>query len=288
MKNKERIDRKATRIAATESGLRKAWGQSLHVESLEARQMMAGDVSVSINGNGDLFVIGDGADNNVDISTDLITGDLIIAGNEGTNIVFDGESANTQVISLETDFTLGRNLTINMRGGDDEVRVDHLDVVSDVTAVLGSGDDTLDLSGFTSAVWISLGYSGTELWTKDTGEAITVTGPWREMATVTGIDHITGTGYDDWISGDAGGNLLDGGGGSDHFVFYDGHGADRINGFDALDNGEVIDLSAVTAITSFADLVNNHMTQQGSDVVIVALEALVRTNVALEHLLFAN
>jgi len=178
--------------------------------------------------------------------------DDFLSGDAGGNILTGGAGSDT----LDGGGGNDRILLTTSNAGD-------LDVIDG-----GPGDDTLDLSGFSSAVWISLGYSGTALWTKDTNEAIAVAGPWREVATVTGIDHITGTAYDDWISGDAGGNLLDGGGGSDRFVFYDGHGFDRINGFDALDHDEVIDLSAVSAITSFADLVNNHMTQQGSDVVI--------------------
>ena len=41
-----------------------------------------------------------------------------------------------------------------------------------------------------------------------------------------------------------------------------------IKDFDALSDYEDIDLSGVTEITSFNDLVNNHMTQDGANVII--------------------
>ncbi len=51
---------------------------------------------------------------------------------------------------------------------------------------------------------------------------------------------------------------LHGGGDTDTFVFTDGFGVDRILDFAAA-NAEKIDLSSVTAITDFADLVANHL-----------------------------
>lgn len=83
-----------------------------------------------------------------------------------------------------------------------------------------------------------------------------------------GNDRLFGGGGRDVLDGGKGRDLLVGGGGSDRFIFADNYGNDRIKGFDANDNKEKIDLSAVTAITGFTDLKNNDMTQIGNDVVI--------------------
>ncbi|MBY6054902.1 calcium-binding protein [Leisingera daeponensis] len=76
-----------------------------------------------------------------------------------------------------------------------------------------------------------------------------------------------GTGNDRMI-GAAGNDRLFGNGGSDTFVFANGFGKDTIGGFNALDNNEKINLSAVSSITGLTDLRNNHMTQSGNDVII--------------------
>lgn len=54
-------------------------------------------------------------------------------------------------------------------------------------------------------------------------------------------------------------------------MFSSSFGDDIITDFDAFDDDEVIDLSAIASITDFADLTNPgtaHMTQVGADVVI--------------------
>lgn len=55
---------------------------------------------------------------------------------------------------------------------------------------------------------------------------------------------------------------------ADTFIFADGHGMDVISDFEATNDSEKVDLSAVSAIVSFADLAANHATQVGGDVVI--------------------
>ena len=86
---------------------------------------------------------------------------------------------------------------------------------------------------------------------------------------------------------------MEGGGGSDTFVFANGFGNDTIIGFDASDPDEEIDLSGVTAITDFADLTNAsnpHMTQVGNNVVIddFAGNTVTITNVLIGDLDAAN
>ncbi len=83
-----------------------------------------------------------------------------------------------------------------------------------------------------------------------------------------GDDNIRGENGLDIISGGPGNDLLRGEGQSDRFDFADGFGNDTILDFDANDDGERIDLSSVTAITDFADLMANHASQAGSRVII--------------------
>ena len=60
--------------------------------------------------------------------------------------------------------------------------------------------------------------------------------------------------------------------GNDTFVFDNDFGNDVIFGFEAKNNLEKIDLSAVVSIVDFADLRDHHMNQVGADVVIDDLE----------------
>jgi len=84
----------------------------------------------------------------------------------------------------------------------------------------------------------------------------------------TGNDSLFGEGGRDTLDGGTGNDTMTGGWFSDVFAFADGFGADVITDFDANNLNERIDLSGVTAITDLMDLVSNHMTQVGSDVVI--------------------
>ena len=80
-----------------------------------------------------------------------------------------------------------------------------------------------------------------------------------------------GNGNDSFISSShdgAFGDIITGGAGDDSFAFIDDWGVSRITDFDALSDAETIDLSAVSAIDDFADLLANHISQSGSDVII--------------------
>ncbi|MEB8388977.1 calcium-binding protein [Rhodobacteraceae bacterium KMM 6894] len=74
-----------------------------------------------------------------------------------------------------------------------------------------------------------------------------------------GFDTITGGTGDDVMTGDFN---------ADIFVFANGHGRDRIDDFEATNNFEKIDLSAITAITGMSDLISNHLIQSRSNIVI--------------------
>jgi Ca2+-binding RTX toxin-like protein len=75
-------------------------------------------------------------------------------------------------------------------------------------------------------------------------------------------DNIAGGSGTDRISGGGGNDLILGGSQSDTFVFEDNFGVDRLTDFSSV-NTEDIDLSGVTNITDFADLLANHLATDG-------------------------
>lgn len=85
-----------------------------------------------------------------------------------------------------------------------------------------------------------------------------------------GNDHMNGGAGFDTITGGAGDDRLSGNFNADTFVFADGHGRDTITDFDALNPFEKIDLSGISAIESFDDLVGpgGAAVQSGTDVLI--------------------
>ncbi len=88
-----------------------------------------------------------------------------------------------------------------------------------------------------------------------------------------GDDRILGGSGFDTLRGGQGNDLLTGNFNADCFVFVDGDGNDTVEDFEATNPFEIIDLSGVSEITDFADLLGNHMVQQGNNVVITASAA---------------
>jgi len=82
-----------------------------------------------------------------------------------------------------------------------------------------------------------------------------------------GDDNIFGSAGNDTLAGGTGNDTLRGELGADTFIFEDGFGTDEIIGFQ-LTGGDVINLALVSGITSFSDLQNNHLSQDGADAVI--------------------
>jgi Ca2+-binding RTX toxin-like protein len=99
-----------------------------------------------------------------------------------------------------------------------------------------------------------------------------------------GADRLEGRGGADVLSGGTGADRLTGGADADRFVFATGFGADLVADFTA--NSDVIDLTGLGVVASFADLVANFIRQDGKNVVIDAGDGDVLTlaNVSLTTL----
>ncbi|MEO0771715.1 MAG: calcium-binding protein [Pseudomonadota bacterium] len=108
----------------------------------------------------------------------------------------------------------------------------------------------------------------------------------------TEAEMLAGMGGNDTLIGGAGDDILVGGAGSDLFIFIDGFDNDVIVDFNALDDGEKIDLSAVTAITDFTDLIENHLSLIDGVATItdgahtIALTALAITDLGADDFIF--
>lgn len=148
----------------------------------------------------------------------------------------------------------------------------------------GSGDDTLlglnqnDVLAGGSGRDRAEGGNGQDSLNGGAGNDTLVGGVGNDTANGgDGNDRILGSGGDDVLRGQnnqdtligGGGNdVLYGGPGGDNFVFADRFGQDTIVGFEAF-NSEQIDLSDVTNIVDFGDLVANHLVNSGGEAMIV-------------------
>jgi hypothetical protein len=102
----------------------------LNLEQLEARQMLAGDVTVSVVG-GDLSIVGDSADNFLGITATGTAGEYVVAG---TNTTVNGGGAPVTVSGVTGD------VTIQLHDGFDGLEFD-----SDPVAFQFAGDLTIDM-----------------------------------------------------------------------------------------------------------------------------------------------
>lgn len=115
----------------------------LAFEGLEQRQMLAGDVSVGLDVNGNLVLNGDLGDNHVIIrrgsfSTLLVTGGRSVPGDASTVTRINGQ---TGTLSFNTT----GGLVVNMDDGNDRVLLTDVGLAGSITGSLGPGSDQLAL-----------------------------------------------------------------------------------------------------------------------------------------------
>lgn len=224
-------------------------------------------------------IIFDGAGDDI-VSTGA-GGDIYVGGS-GNDVVDLGDGNDTVSVRHQTEFgfdTLtggaGTDLIDNVSGGDFAIgglatgsgfeRVN-----SDGFTMTGtSGDDVFDLTGI-------------RFWELTNGQTILSTGAGDDTVIASNLSGIAtngfgtsqvaydlGAGDDTYVdTGNPDMQHITGGAGDDSFVFSSNWGQDVITDFDALSDAETIDLSAVSNIDDFADLLANHMVQDGADVVI--------------------
>ena len=193
-------------------------------------------------------------------------GDDFVDGGAGTDTLLLNGFGKSVAVDMKagtaafSDGTGGTNTFVNIENvngssvAGDEIKGDHNDNVlnglgGDDTLLGGGGDDHL--------------IGGDNV---DTARAI---------AEGTNADVLKGGGGNDTLDGGAGNDKLyggkgndihTGGEGADQFIFNNGGGVDVILDFNFAE--DMIVFSSMSAITDYADMTQNHMTQNGNDVVI--------------------
>jgi hypothetical protein len=131
----------------------KRTGRRLFTERLERRELLAGDVSVSVV-SGDLVVTGDAADNYLFIWQDG-SGDWVVSG--GRQLVSGAPQTGTETLinslsGAQTFSGVTGGLMINLGLGNDQVEISNGQVLGPSVIDLGDGDNQLILTtGFTLA-----------------------------------------------------------------------------------------------------------------------------------------
>lgn len=107
--------------------------RKIRLESLESRQLMAGDVVVALEGSL-LTVAGDDFDNQISL-TRTLAGDVVVAGQNGT-LINGLPSVRFPRVELNA-------LEVRMEGGNDTVVLRGLQIANDANVDLGAGNDRL-------------------------------------------------------------------------------------------------------------------------------------------------
>ncbi len=204
------------------------------------------DVIDALGGSDQIFGLG---------GRDLLTGNAqndILDGGAGADTLGGNLGRDSLTGGDGNDLLLGGNRqdTLNGDNGDDRAfggNGDDIVFGGDGIDIIrgGSNNDTLD------------GGAGDDFVFGGTGIDIISGGD--------GNDILSGLGGFDTLNGGSGNDTITGGFNADRFEFDDGFGEDVITDFASLSNAERIDLSNVSEIVDFADLVANHLTQNGSD-----------------------
>lgn len=130
---------------------RNSWRKA-RIESLEARQMLAGDVLVAVAG-GNLVVTGDDLDNQIAIYSWAEPGQFVVVGLNGTNVSMangngspPGEGGGEGLVAPENAVVVNgvrRGARIRMGDGDDLVVINDARFNGNVSIATGEGDDTV-------------------------------------------------------------------------------------------------------------------------------------------------
>lgn len=170
----------------------------------------------------------------------------LLNGGEGDDLLDGGNQADNLYGEAGNDTLLGGNGFDRLFGGSGN---DLLDSGTAGDALLGQeGNDTMLAGDGNDRL---LGGSGND-----------------DIQGGIGNDSLYGNAGFDTLTGGAGNDLLRGDFNGDTFVFEDGHGQDTIIDFDATSDLEVIDLSDISGIRAFVDVMGG-ATQVGTSVEIV-------------------
>ncbi len=122
--------------------------RKLHLESLESRRILAGDVTVKLAGH-DLLITGDDAANIVAVSGTGVANQFVVTG-LGTNIHFNNSTSSAVTVS-----GVSGSIVAYLSGGDDFFGVTNGSVKVDLVVDAGAGANTVlvgDVSGVATSI----------------------------------------------------------------------------------------------------------------------------------------
>lgn len=205
--------------------------------------LKAGSVDPGFGGFGGLGIILGGAGNDT-----LVSG---VGGGE-----FSGEDGDDTYI-INDD----RAILFEAEGGGNDV------IRTTVNLDLSGGEVPVNGGGAFETILV-FGSAGLSITGSATDNRIMGNSRADTLAGAGGNDQIDGRRGADVLSGGAGNDTLIGGADADRFVFATGFGADLVTDFRA--NIDVVDLTGLLGVASFADLIAGIMRQDGLNVVIDA------------------
>ena len=128
------------KLTGANSGLPLKAEVTFHIERLEPRYMLSGNVIASLLG-ADLWIQGDELDN--DLSLEIVNDQVVLVGNADTTI---NGSSNTFIVSESAQ--IEGDLFVNLRRGDDQFVInDGIQASGSVHIRTGSGDDVVGIQG---------------------------------------------------------------------------------------------------------------------------------------------
>ena len=248
----------------------------------------AGNDTIDGGENNDVVDGNEGNDSlNGGLGDDLLRGfddDDVISGDDGHDVLFGGAGSDELLGGDGNDSLNGNAGEDTLEGGEGDDRLiggdDNDLLLGDVGADRlfgGKGHDVM-----------SGGVGSDILWGEDGDDSLEGGFDADILGGARGNDTLRGEEGQDTLTGGSGDDVLEGGADADVFVFADGFGQDTIEGFEASNDAEKIDLSTVTEIVDFADLTTDHMVQDTlivTDVLITAGADTIRLeNVQLSDL----
>jgi hypothetical protein len=131
------------------------FGRAARFESLEQRQLLAGDVLVNVV-RGDLVIQGDAADNEIAITAGAEPGSYVVTGLNGTTVHQNGQDPASDV----TVTGVRRDVRIGMGEGNDSVSIEAARVRGDVLIRTGTGNDEVSVDDVGIGGRLAIGTDG--------------------------------------------------------------------------------------------------------------------------------
>ena len=113
------------------------------VESLEVRNLLAGNVLAVVDSSGDLLVTGDAQSNSVDLV--VVNGDLVVRGRDNTTV----NGANTSFVASAASTTVTDDLFVQLGHGNDVLFVEGITIAGRASVTSQRGDDSIGFESTT-------------------------------------------------------------------------------------------------------------------------------------------